>query len=241
MEYYIVLNGMKEGPFTLEQLKGKGVTESTLVWKSGLPDWVKANTLPEVMQAITAPAVPQAPQAPQPQPVPQPTPQPTPQPQAEAAAPQQQPQPSQAAPQQPAQQTFEQSARQTLNSAQQTLQGAAQQIFGQPQQPAQNTQGQAGMAMPEDYQKKNLILAIVSFLCCGVLGAVFAILGYISGGEVKKFHLLGQHDIAAKKAADAKKWFKIGIIVDVVIGLLVIIYWVIMLVFSLSSNIASSL
>ena len=60
MEYYIVLNGMKEGPFTLEQLKGKGVTESTLVWKSGLPDWVKANTLPEVMQAITAPAVPQA-------------------------------------------------------------------------------------------------------------------------------------------------------------------------------------
>lgn len=97
------------------------------------------------------------------------------------------------------------------------------------------------MAMPEDYQKKNLILAIVSFLCCGVSGAVFAILGYISGGEVKKFHLLGQHDIAAKKAADAKKWFKIGIIVDVVIGLLVIIYWVIMLVFSLSSNIASSL
>ena len=114
-------------------------------------------------------------------------------------------------------------------------------MFGQPQQPAQNPQGQAGMAMPEDYQKKNLILAIVSFLCCGVLGAVFAILGYISGGEVKKFHLLGQHEIAAKKAADAKKWFKIGIIVDVVIGLLVIIYWVIMLVFSLSSNIASSL
>ena len=111
----------------------------------------------------------------------------------------------------------------------------------EPQQPAQNPQGQAGMAMPEDYQKKNLILAIVSFLCCGVLGAVFAILGYISGGDVKKFHMLGQHEMAAKKAADAKKWFKIGIIVDVAVGLLSIIYCVIMIVLSLSSNIASGL
>ena len=135
MEYYIVLNGVKEGPFALEELKAKGVTESTLVWKNGLTDWVKASTLPEVMQALyTAPAAPQ----PQAAPVP--------------------PQP---------------------------------------------------------------ILAIVSFICCGVIGAIFAILGYIAGGEVKKFWMLGQTEMAEKKAADAKKWFKIAIIVDVVLAVLI--------------------
>ena len=84
MEYYIVLNGVKEGPFALEELKAKGVTESTLVWKNGLTDWVKASTLPEVMQALyTAPAAPQpqaAPVPPQPQPAPIPQPAPAPEP-----------------------------------------------------------------------------------------------------------------------------------------------------------------
>ena len=191
MEYYIVLNGVKEGPFALEELKAKGVTESTLVWKNGLTDWVKASTLPEVMQALyTAPAAPQpqaAPVPPQPQPAPIPQPAPAPEP---APAPQPAPQ-------------YQQPAQPKPQASQAKPQPA-------PSGPA-----------PDDYQQKNLILAIVSFICCGVIGAIFAILGYIAGGEVKKFWMLGQTEMAEKKAADAKKWFKIAIIVDVVLAVLI--------------------
>ena len=181
MEYYIVLNGVKEGPFALADLKSKGVTETTLVWKNGLTDWVKANTLPEVMEAIT------------PKPAPQPIP----------AAPQPQPQP--ASPyQRPAQPT------------------AA--VF--------NTQSQQAVEpMPEDYTQKNIIAAIVGFLCCGVIGAIFAVIGFINGNDVKKYYNLGQYDLAAKKAAEAKKWFKISIIVDAVLGVLFLLYFVVMFAF----------
>ena len=165
MEYYIVLNGVKEGPFTLEELKLKGVRETTLVWSSGLPDWVQANALPEVMEAIIT----------------NPTPQPIP---------------------------------------------AASQAYSQPAQPRQEayeTQ-QPVPPMPEDYVQKNIIAAIIGFLCCGLIGAIFAVLGFISGNEVKKLYVLGQYEMAANKAAEAKKWFKISIIVDIVLGILFIIY-----------------
>ena len=165
MEYYIVLNGVKEGPFTLEELKLKGVRETTLVWSSGLPDWVQANTLPEVMETIT------------PNPVPQPIP-------------------------------------------------AASQAYSQPAQPRQEayeTQ-QPIPPMPEDYVQKNIIAAIIGFLCCGLIGAIFAVLGFISGNEVKKLYVLGQYEMAANKAADAKQWFKISIIVDLVCAGLFLIY-----------------
>ena len=187
MEYYIVLNGVKEGPFALADLKSKGVTETTLVWKNGLTDWVKANTLPEVMEAIT------------PKPAPQPIP----------AAPQQQPQP--ASPyQRPAQPT---AAQPTAAPQPQP----APQAYSQPAQPRPavfNTQSQQAVEpMPEDYTQKNIIAAIVGFLCCGVIGAIFAVIGFINGNDVKKYYNLGQYDLAAKKAAEAKKWFKISIIV----------------------------
>lgn len=205
MEYYIVLNGVKEGPFALADLKSKGVTETTLVWKNGLTDWVKANTLPEVMEAIT------------PKPAPQPIPA-APQPQPQTASPYQRPsqptaaQPTAAPQPQPAPQTYSQPA--------------------QPRPAAFNTQSQQAVEpMPEDYTQKNIIAAIVGFLCCGVIGAIFAVIGFINGNDVKKYYNLGQYDLAAKKAAEAKKWFKISIIVDAILGVLFIIYLVVMFAF----------
>ena len=81
--------------------------------------------------------------------------------------------------------------------------------------------------MPEDYTQKNIIAAIVGFLCCGVIGAIFAVIGFINGNDVKKYYNLGQYDLAAKKAAEAKKWFKISIIVDAVLGVL---FWFLRLI-----------
>lgn len=165
MEYYIVLNGVKEGPFTLEELKLKGVRETTLVWSSGLPDWVQANALPEVMEVVTT----------------NPTPQPIPE------------------------------ASQAYNQTE------------QPRQEAYNTQ-ESIPPMPEDYVQKNIIAAVVGFMCCGLIGAIFAVLGYLSGNEVKRLYVLGQYEQAKDKAADAKKWFKISVIVDLVCAGLFLIY-----------------
>lgn len=47
-DYYIAINKHSEGPYTLEELRTKNLTTDTLVWKTGLPEWVKAKDLPEL-------------------------------------------------------------------------------------------------------------------------------------------------------------------------------------------------
>lgn len=48
MEYFAIINGTQAGPMSKEQLAQAGITPDTPVWRPGLPDWVKANTLPEL-------------------------------------------------------------------------------------------------------------------------------------------------------------------------------------------------
>ncbi len=48
MEYYIIVNNAKQGPFSLEELAQKNVTAQTLVWRKGLDDWMKAEELEEL-------------------------------------------------------------------------------------------------------------------------------------------------------------------------------------------------
>ena len=40
--FYIIVNGNQEGPFTIEQLKSKGIQRESLVWTEGLDNWTKA-------------------------------------------------------------------------------------------------------------------------------------------------------------------------------------------------------
>lgn len=40
--FYIIVNGKQEGPFTIEQLKSKGIQRESLVWTEGLDNWTKA-------------------------------------------------------------------------------------------------------------------------------------------------------------------------------------------------------
>lgn len=47
-EYYIVADGRQQGPFPYETLKLQSLSPDTLVWKVGLPDWVKISELPEL-------------------------------------------------------------------------------------------------------------------------------------------------------------------------------------------------
>lgn len=50
--YYIHTGGQQHGPFPLSQLPYQGVTTETMVWRPGLPNWVPASHLPEVMAVL---------------------------------------------------------------------------------------------------------------------------------------------------------------------------------------------
>lgn len=51
MKTYFYADGtIQKGPFTLEELKEKGITRETLVWFHGLADWKPAGTIPELSE-----------------------------------------------------------------------------------------------------------------------------------------------------------------------------------------------
>lgn len=47
-EYYIVVGDNRVGPLSISQLAEKGIEPSTLVWTSGMADWARADSLPEL-------------------------------------------------------------------------------------------------------------------------------------------------------------------------------------------------
>ena len=50
--YYVHIDGQQSGPYSLSQLRGIGITHDTMIWRSDLPNWVQAATLPEVVEII---------------------------------------------------------------------------------------------------------------------------------------------------------------------------------------------
>lgn len=48
MEYFAIINGAQAGPMSKAQLALAGITPETMVWRQGLQDWVKAETLPDL-------------------------------------------------------------------------------------------------------------------------------------------------------------------------------------------------
>lgn len=48
MKYHIAVANQKQGPFTLEELKNQPLTPETLVWRTGMPSWVRADQIPEL-------------------------------------------------------------------------------------------------------------------------------------------------------------------------------------------------
>lgn len=52
MNYYIFENGQQLGPFTIEQLKSRGITSETSVWCEGMPQWTTAKNVPELASLL---------------------------------------------------------------------------------------------------------------------------------------------------------------------------------------------
>jgi hypothetical protein len=47
MKYYIALDDKKDGPYTLEEVKGIKISRDTLVWKEGMENWQAAKDFEE--------------------------------------------------------------------------------------------------------------------------------------------------------------------------------------------------
>ena len=55
MNKYYLQNGNENiGPFTIEELKAKGITKNTLVWCEGMSDWTEATTVTELASILNA-------------------------------------------------------------------------------------------------------------------------------------------------------------------------------------------
>lgn len=48
MEYFVIINGVQSGPLSKDRLMTAGIQPDSYVWRQGLADWVKADTLPEL-------------------------------------------------------------------------------------------------------------------------------------------------------------------------------------------------
>lgn len=54
MEFFIILDDKQMGPFSIEELKVRGLKPDTPVWAEGMKDWAKASEVPALEQAIIA-------------------------------------------------------------------------------------------------------------------------------------------------------------------------------------------
>lgn len=72
MEYYVLLNGAKEGPYSLDELKMKNIDPCTKVWRQGFPEWRPARWIPELTELFCnqPPVSPTPPVTPNPQSMP---------------------------------------------------------------------------------------------------------------------------------------------------------------------------
>jgi hypothetical protein len=61
--YYYTDGRERFGPYTFDELKEKGLTRDTLVWKEGLADWVPAVQLNELMPILPVSLEPPSPLA----------------------------------------------------------------------------------------------------------------------------------------------------------------------------------
>ncbi len=56
--YWIIINDTEQGPYTLEQLSGIGLTSDTPVWREGMAEWLPAGHVDELAALLPVPQPP---------------------------------------------------------------------------------------------------------------------------------------------------------------------------------------
>ncbi len=57
-EYFYLKGKDQDGPFTVEQLADKRLTNETLIWTEGMENWQKLKEIPELVQTLKPKSVP---------------------------------------------------------------------------------------------------------------------------------------------------------------------------------------
>lgn len=60
-EYHFLLGREQYGPFTIEELSTKELTNETLIWTDGMENWQKLKDIPELVQMLKPKSVPPPP------------------------------------------------------------------------------------------------------------------------------------------------------------------------------------
>lgn len=68
----------------------------------------------------------------------------------------------------------------------------------------------------------NLILAIITTLCCCL---PFGIVAIVKAAKVNGYYIAGQYDEAIRTAADAKKWSIIGIAIGLTVNIIYFLFY----------------
>lgn len=191
MKYFIAENGQQAGPFEPNELLLHGLTVNSLVWCEGMPNWVSASQVPELMALLNGQPfnpggldtqMPQMPQTP---------------PMGEVQLPQVPPFGGQQ--QQPTQPT----------------------TYGQPNQPYAPPQygpsNQPNQVPPKNWFTESLIVTILSALCCcNPVGLCTGIYSVFKAYNSKNKAMAGDYTGSANDGAAAKKWMIITIVIGLV-------------------------
>lgn len=59
--YYYLVGNQQNGPWTIEQLSYKGLTDETLIWTEGMENWQKLKDIPELYKVLKPKIVPPPP------------------------------------------------------------------------------------------------------------------------------------------------------------------------------------
>jgi hypothetical protein len=51
-KFYAVINGLKHGPFTFDELKAENISKKTLIWTEEMTDWIEAKDVPQLNEII---------------------------------------------------------------------------------------------------------------------------------------------------------------------------------------------
>ncbi len=190
MEYYMMEDRLKRGPFTVEELKARGIRPDTLVQVTGSVMWEKAGNVPELASCFVSP-------------------QPESQSYEQAVGQQQYAQ-------QQGQQADQQQQGQQVNQQQQSQHFAGEGQTAQ-QQYAYNA-GQRNAVMPDDYKTMSILMivfGVIACCCCGVnpIFLIFGIVALSAGNKVLPYFAAGNMVMAEQKSQEAKKmliWGAIG-------------------------------
>lgn len=206
--YYLNAQNEQQGPAEAGELKGLGVTENTLVWTQGMPQWAPAGNVDELKQMFVPVMEEMAPP-------PAPTPAPTPSYQPASSA--------------PVSQSGNQSSAPAMgtayNKVERTPTPAA---TSQPSAPV-SSPSPSSPSLPNGKPENNMIWAVLSTVLCCIPIGIYAI---ICANKVDELYNAGNVEEANKQAAEAKKWAIIGAAAGAVGAFL---YTIIMIIASLNN------